>query len=251
MRRLQNIAYNEHAECKLDVYLPEEKNFKTVVYFHGGGLEMHGRNGEHTVNIAQSFVKAGYAFVSADYRIYPQAKAPEFLLDAADAVAFVNGKLTEWGGDGNILLSGQSAGAWLCLMLCLDKKYLKSVGVDSTQIKGWIIDSAQTTAHFNVLKKEFGVNPLTQCINEYAPQYFVNENTKFSKMLLIYYQKDMPCRPEQNKLFYASVLAFEPKADIQCVELAGEHCHGSSVKEEDGEYAYVKTALAWLKQKGL
>ena len=68
----------------------------------------------------------GYAFVSADYRIYPNAKFPEFILDAAKAVSFVKENLQDWGGNGDIIVSGQSAGAWLSLILCMDKRYLTS-----------------------------------------------------------------------------------------------------------------------------
>lgn len=251
MKRYLDIAYNQYEVCKLDVYLPEKENFTTVIYFHGGGLEMHGRNGEHTIAIAESFVKQGYAFVSADYRIYPNAKAPDFIRDAAEAVAFVKQEIAKWGGNGEMLISGQSAGAWLSLMLCMDRKYLHEVGIDSTEICGWIIDSAQTTAHFNVLKYDFGEHPCVQRINEYAPQYFVGQNMNFSKMLLIFYEKDMPCRPEQNLLFYKSVFEFQPHADIQYQMLAGGHCHGSSHKDDDGEYPYVKTALQWMQEKNL
>lgn len=251
MKSFLDVAYKQTEECKLDVYLPDKENFKTVVYFHGGGLEAHGRNGEPTVNIAQSFVKAGYAFVSADYRIYPNAKAPEFLEDAADAVAYVKRHVCEWGGNGEMIVSGQSAGAWLCLMLCMDKKYLQNVGIDPMEICAWISDSAQTTSHFNVLKYDLGEHSLAQRINEYAPQYFVDEHMQITKMLLIFYERDIACRYEQNKLFYASVLTFQPKADIEYQVLAGGHVHGSSVKDQDGEYPYVKTALAWLQKKGI
>ena len=67
-------------------------------------------------------------------------------------------------------------------------------------------------------------------------------------MLLVFYTDDMPCRYEQNMLFYKSVLEFNPKADIAYEVLGGGHCHGSSEVDEDGEYAYIKSALKWLKQ---
>lgn len=251
MRKFENISYSAKHNEKLDVYLPDGKGFKTVVYFHGGGLEVHGKAYESVVGIAESFVKAGYAFVSADYRIYPQAKFPEFIEDAADTVAFVKEHLPEWGGNGEIIVSGQSAGAWLSLMLCMDKRYLNAVGIDTLSINGWIIDSAQTTSHFNVLKYETGENTLAQRINEFAPVYFVGEKTEFTKVLLIFYENDMPCRYEQNMLFYKAVKAFNDKADIEFVVLPGGHCHGSNEKDDDGEYAYVKTALGWLKDKNL
>ncbi len=251
MKKIEDVSYTIKHNERLDVYLPDGKGFKTVVYFHGGGLEVHGKACESAVDIAESFIKAGYAFVSADYRIYPQAKFPEFVEDSADTVAFVKKHLPEWGGNGEIIVSGQSAGAWLSLMLCMDKRYLNAVGIDTLSISGWIIDSAQTTSHFNVLKYETGVHPLSQRISEFAPIYFIGEKTEFTKVLLIFYENDMPCRYEQNMLFYKAVKAFNNQADIEYVVLPGTHCHGSSVKDDDGEYAYVKTALKWLKEKNL
>ena len=63
--------------------------------------------------------------------------------------------------------------------------------------------------------------------------------------------EDMPMRAEQNMLFYKTVLAFKKDADIVYTQLTGGHCHGSEKKDEDGQYAFVKTAFAWLKEKGL
>ena len=251
MKKLENVIYSQKHEEKLDIYLPEGKGFKTVVYFHGGGLVAHGKACEGAVNIAESFVKKGYAFVSADYRIYPNAKFPDFLVDGADAIAYVKAHIAEWGGSGEMIVSGQSAGAWISMMLCLDKQYLTGVGIDPLEIAGWIIDSSQMTAHFNVLRHEQGVHPCLQRINEYAPLYYVDEKTAFTKMLLIFYEQDMPTRPEQNLLFYKTVFEFKKDADIAYQMLPGGHCHGSSVKDDDGEYAYVKTAFKWLEEKGL
>ena len=251
MRTFLELRYSQKNQEKLDVYLPDGDGFTTVVYFHGGGLQVHARAKENFVEIAHSFVKKGYAFVSADYRIYPNAKFPDFLEDGAEAVAFAKNFVGQYGGNGKIIVSGQSAGAWITTMLCLDKEYLDGVGIDSESIDGWIIDSAQMTAHFNVLKNEQGCHPFCQRINEYAPLYFVNKSTAFSKMLLIYYEKDMPMRPEQNILFYKTVLAFKGDADIEYVQLAGGHCDGSEHKDDDGEYPFIKAAFTWLDKKEL
>ena len=251
MRKIENIGYSVKHNEKLDVYLPDQKGFKTVVYFHGGGLEVHGKAYESVVGIAESYVKAGYGFVSVDYRIYPQAKFPEFIIDAADAVAYTERHIKEWGGNGDIIVSGQSAGAWLSLMLCVDTRYLSAVGIDPLSVKAWIIDSAQTTSHFNVLKYESGEHTLAQRINEFAPLYFIGEKTEFTKILLIVYENDMPCRLEQNMLFYKAIKAFNDKADVKIEVLCGGHCQGSNERGDDGEYPYCKTAFKWLKENDL
>lgn len=251
MRTFLDIRYSKNNAEKLDVYLPDGDGFTTVVYFHGGGLQVHAKAKENFVEIARSFVKNGYAFVSAEYRIYPDAKFPEYLEDGADAVAYAKANIPAWGGNGKIIVAGQSAGAWISVMLCLDKKYLGAVNIDAETIDGWIIDSAQMTAHFNVLQKECGTHAFAQRINEYAPLYFVDENTRFSKMFLLFYENDMPMRPEQNILFYKTVLAFNKEADIVYAQLPGGHCQGSEKKDEDGEYPFVKESFRWLEEKGL
>ena len=39
MKKTENVTYSKkHAET-LDIYLPDTAGFRTIVYFHGGGLE--------------------------------------------------------------------------------------------------------------------------------------------------------------------------------------------------------------------
>ncbi len=245
MKVFNNVSYNDNYEaCKLDAYIPDEQTKETIVHFHGGGLERGSKAQSSIVDIATSFVREGYGFVSVEYRMYPTAKFPDYLQDAAKAVAYVKKRFPQGNG---FIVSGTSAGAWISLMLCLNKEYLQAESICPTEIAAWIINSAQTTSHFNVLEKEQGVHPLTQCINEYAPLFYVNEKTTFSKMLLIFYENDMPCRVEQNMLFYKNILAFNPNADITYRKLEGKHCQGSSKKDDDGEYPYVKACFEWLK----
>lgn len=251
MKKLENIRYSDKHTEAMDVYLPDSADFRIIVDFHGGGLEKGDKAKQSLTEIAERFCALGYGFVSANYRMYPTARFPEYLIDAADAVAYVETHAREWGGSGELLVSGHSAGAWLTLMLCMDSHYLQDVGVDSHKIVGWISDSAQTTAHFNIQQYEHGEHKHAQRINEVAPQYYVGENTAFSRMLLIFYENDMPCRPEQNMLFYRSLLTFNPEADVEYKQLPGKHCHGSSKKDEDGEYAFFKTTVDWLRRKGI
>ncbi len=248
MEKIENVRYATDEWCQLDIYLPEKVGFETIVYFHGGGLENGDKADKWYVEIAESFVKAGYGFISVNYTMYTHgAKFPQFLEEAALAVAFAKENIGKYGGNGTLYLSGQSAGAWIALMLCTNGTYLSSVGIDRKEIKGWIIDSAQTTSHFNVQAYEKGIDQWLQRIDEYAPLYYVNKDTSFSKMLLLFYAEDMPCRAEQNMLFYKAIKHYNPNAKVVYKQLPGTHCYGSTQKEEDGEYRYVKETLTWLK----
>ena len=250
MKIIENVSYAEFEQCKYDVYLPDTDNFSTVVFFHGGGLIGGEKGSERFQNIGKGFVKYGYAFVSVEYRMYPNAKFPDYLEDAASAVAHVKNTIKQYGGNDKIYVSGASAGAWLSTMICLDKKYLAKHGIDSEEINGWIIDSSQMTAHFNVLKFEQNEDERAQRINEYAPLFFVNEKTAFSKMLLFFYDQDIPTRPEGNMLFIKTIQNFNPSADITYQFRKGGHCYASVQRDENGEYPFVKETIKWLNERG-
>ena len=248
MKEILNLQYSNYENTLVDIYLPETENFQTVVFFHGGGLEHGARRSEGIVGLATALTKAGYAFASVEYRLYPEAKFPDYLVDSAKATAFVKKYVQTCGGNGEIIISGQSAGAWLSLMLCLNREYLANEGVDADEIKGWFIDSSQTTSHFNVLKQEKGAHKYTQRIDEYAPLYYVNENTRFSRMFLVLYDQDIACRYEQNMLFYKVIKSFNPDADIEYRLISGKHCSSTKQWNKKGETLFVETFLAWSKK---
>lgn len=237
------------------MYVPETEGFATFVYFHGGGMVTGAKADGVIWGVMEQLVERGYGFVSAEYRMYSEqektdVRFPDYLRDAAEAVAYVKEHIRAHGGNGKIYVTGSSAGAWLAAMLCLKGDELQAAGVKGCEIDGWIIDSAQMTSHFNVQRFENGCDSRLQRIDEFAPLYYVNEHTAFSKMLLLFYENDMACRPEQNMLFYKSVLQFHPNANIAYRLLAGGHCAGIRTKNENGELIYVQETLDWLKRTG-
>lgn len=152
--------------CKLDVYYPEnKKNFPTVVFFHGGGLE----GGEKY--IPKELLEKGIAVVSPNYRLSPNVHHPAYIKDAAEAVAWTLRNIDSLGGDpSQIYLSGHSAGGYLTLMLALDKQYLEAVNADADSLAGFIPLSGQTNTHYTI-RKERNERPLIPVIDEYAPIY--------------------------------------------------------------------------------
>ncbi|MBQ1207561.1 MAG: alpha/beta hydrolase [Lachnospiraceae bacterium] len=154
MRTYMDIPYVENAtEMQLlDMYLPDGDDFATVIWFHGGGFEKGSRKRDY---FAAPAVERGYGFVSVEYRMYPDAKYPDFIEDAAASVAYVIKHIGEYGGNGKIYVSGASAGAYLTMMLCMDHRFLEAVGVKQEQIGGYISDSAQQFNHFNVMRNLF------------------------------------------------------------------------------------------------
>ena len=247
MKVIADIKYNALENSYLDLYLPEGACRDLLIWFHGGGLTNLTRK---NIAFAQDLTEAGVAVASVEYRMYPQgAQFPDFLVDCADAVKFLQDHIQAYASPERIFISGQSAGAYLTLMLAFDQSYLKNAGVDPASIAGFISDSAQTTTHFRILK-ERGIPGNLERIDDAAPQYYVNPDVRLNSLLLIYYSQDMVCRPEQNRLFYASVRRLCPDMGVRIVELPGKHTNGSEHRNERGTFDFNDTVLEYLNTLG-
>ena len=246
--KYSNVCYDSKTNNLLDIYSTQKQSKGTIICFHGGGIVSGSKEDDSLVLMAQSFNEKGYDYVSVNYRLYPNAKFPEYIEDGAAAIRFIKDNARTYNLSNKLVVSGHSAGAYITLMLCLDSDYLEKQGIGNSDISAWISDSAQTTSHFNVINIEEGLNPLIQRIDKYAPLYYINEKTSFHKMLLIYYSNDMPNRLEQNKLFKSAILSFNNKANIKDVLLEGNHCDGSCKKNKDNEYPYVIETIKFLEE---
>jgi len=87
---------------------------------------------------AQPFAAAGYVTVVPDYRLYPEARFPDFVSDMAAALNWVQRELVGEGESPRIVLVGHSAGAHIAALLALDPRYLKAEGQSTDIIKGWV-----------------------------------------------------------------------------------------------------------------
>ncbi|MGV3639243.1 MAG: alpha/beta hydrolase [Adhaeribacter sp.] len=181
------------SRCKLDLYFPKGgKNFGTIVWFHGGGIT--GGNKE----IPKALMEKGYAVVGVGYRLSPKVKAPAYIEDAAAAVAWTFKNISRYGGDPNLIfVAGHSAGAYLGMMLTLDKRYLNKHQLDADKIAGLIPFSGQAITHFTV-RQERGIKGTQPIIDELAPLYFVRADAP--PMLLITADPEMELlgRYEEN-----------------------------------------------------
>ena len=237
-----DIPYSDRENALFDLYLPDGECRSLIIWFHGGGLEHGSRK---RIRFAQQLADAGVGCVSVEYRMYPEAGYPAFVEDCAQAVAYILMYRENLGIPKKIYISGKSAGAWITLMLAMNPAWLENAGVDRTAIAGFISDSAQVTTHFNVLR-ERGMDTRLERIDEAAPLFWLTEDCPVDNLLLIWYNQDMPCRPEQNKLLLRALTRFFPNRNIRGVELQGGHGAGSSVKNERGNFDYVEETLRFI-----
>ena len=212
-------AYRKE-RCKLDVYYPvDKKDFPTIVWFHGGGLEGGGKH------IPQELMNRGFAVVAVNYRLSPKAKNPAYIEDAAAAVAWTFNHIEEYGGSKDkIFVSGHSAGGYLALILAMDKKYMEACGADADKVAAYLPVSGQTVTHFTI-RKERGLPNGIPIIDEYAPVNRVRKDTPPVVLITGDRNLEMADRWEENALF-ASVAKNIGNKKVTLHELQGFN-HGT------------------------
>lgn len=236
-----------YKNLKVDIYIPNKIDFTTIVYFHGGGLVEGSRSQDNLINISNRLKDKGFCVFNFDYSLYPNAKFPDFIIDAAHAVKFAFEKIKELKGNGDVYVSGSSAGAYLASMLMANPNYLKNVGINPLFIKGWFIESGQMTDHFHILELEENIDPGVERITEKSPMFFVNENFVASPIFLLLYDDDIPNRLKQNLEFVKKVEATKNTKIFYSI-IKGMHCEGSSHPYDSGEYPFISELLSFIEK---
>jgi len=107
----------------LDLYLPDKKDFTTVVFTHGGGWHSGSRKAVNS--IGEKLQSLGYGCALLSHRLAPKDKFPAQAEDVAAAFAWVKKNIQAKGGDPKrVVLMGHSSGAHLSLLIATDPKYL-------------------------------------------------------------------------------------------------------------------------------
>ena len=207
--------------CKLDLYYPsKEKNFPTIIFFHGGGL----KNGEKY--IPEYLIEKGVAVVAPNYRLHPKVKAPKYIVDAAASIAWVFNNIEKYGGNKSLIfVSGSSAGGYLTSMVGLDKSWLEKFNIDADDIAGLIPLTGHAITHFTV-RNEMGISKKTPTIDSLAPLYHVRGDAPPILLITGDRNLEMLGRYEENAYFMRMLKNVGHK-NVEHYELDG-YGHGIS-----------------------
>ena len=253
MKAITDIFYtpDNRLSQSLDLYLPEGvEEFPTFVYFHGGGIVNGSKKGKTASVLSEYLTAHGIALVSVNYRLYPHAHYPDFVYDAAASVAWTVKHISEYGGSGKVFVGGSSAGGYLSMMLCFDKKYLGLHNLKAADLAGFIHDAGQPTAHFNVLK-ERGIDSRRVIVDETAPLYYIGQDSKYAPMLFIVSDNDMKNRYEQTQLVLSTLKHFEyDQSKIDYKLMHGGHCQYNATVDENGQSIFGDLIESFIKENG-
>ena len=248
VKSFTNINYGKtnHPDQVLDIYLPETETFPVFVYFHGGGLE----EGDKDMPVLTEYlIKRGIALVSCNYRIYPEAVFPDFVKDAACAVDWVKRNIQSYGNATKVFVGGSSAGGYISLLLCFDKKYLAPYKINPDEIDGFIHDAGQPTSHFNVLR-ERGLDSRMILVDETAPLYHIRENKNYPPMLILFSDNDMENRYEQSQLMLSTLKHFNGELpQIEYKIMHGTHCQYVIDDSNPDEYVFGKLVADYIEKQ--
>lgn len=164
----RDLAYGEHARQKIDVYLPDTVKDAPVIFMvHGGAWAIGSKTSRNVVgNKAEHWLAQGYIFISAGYRLIPDADPLTQAADLAKALAFAQRSAGSWGGDPErFVLIGHSAGAHLVALLSADpaaaraagaRPWLGTVGLDSA---AYDVVAVMEDRHYRLYDRAFGEDP--------------------------------------------------------------------------------------------
>ena len=249
-KTISDICYvtREDQPLCLDLYLPDSDRFDLLVYFHGGGLEKGDKDDSTTRLMAPWLAERGVAVASVNYRMYPDARYPDFIQDAAQSVCWLSQHIQEYGDCRRIVVSGSSAGGYLSMMLCFDRRWYDACGEFPVPVAGYVHDAGQPTCHFRVLQ-ERGVDKKRLIVDDSCPLYHVGTEREYPSMMFLVSDDDMKNRLEQTQLMLSTLRHFgydEQKILYQVMH--GKHCaHGKSV-DENGDSVLGKLMLSFLRQ---
>ena len=225
---IRDIAYTSARDARncYDLHLPDgDGKCPLIIYFYGGSLKKGKKDNNR---FAPYTAQSGIAVAVVDYRLFPEVSYPDFINDAADAVAAILRDIDKHTDRiSKIYVGGHSAGAYLSMMLCFDRHYLDERSVDRSKIAGWLFISGQPTKHFSVLENQ-GLDPRSCVIDDTAALFHIRSGAG-EPLYIATSDNDMACRREQNLLLLATLHHFEYSSYIQFENL-GAVTHGGMVK---------------------
>jgi acetyl esterase/lipase len=123
VRRVANISYGDAGRQNLlDVYQPrsaQPSGAPVLVHLHGGALFM-GKKNREALPLLYRLASQGWVCISANYRLRPAARFPDYLVDVKKVIAWAREHAHEYGADpAAVFIAGSSSGGQLAALAAL------------------------------------------------------------------------------------------------------------------------------------
>jgi acetyl esterase/lipase len=232
------IAYGEGSRHRYDVYRaldssgrPLEGPAPVVIFIHGGSWESGDKRDYAWVG--EALAQLGIVAILPNYGLMPRTRFPDFVDDAARAVAHARARVAEWGGDPTrVVLMGHSAGAHIAALVAYDPRYLATAGVTPAILNGFVGLSGPYDFLFDtkLLRRTFAGSSRQEF--DALPVHFVTPQSL--RTLLVMGEDDRTVNPRNTR----SLAAVLRTARVPVEELWVPGTHGVSV----GAFARINRA---------
>lgn len=201
--------------CRMNLYYPKgQKDFSTVIWFHGGGIT------KGNLEIPVPLREKGVAVLAANYRLNPKVTSPTYIDDAAAVVAWAFENISSYGGSvDSIFVSGHSAGGYLASMVGLDPGYLEQHQIDANKIAGLIPFSGHTITHFTI-RSERGIPGHQAIVDKMAPLFHARSDAPPILLITGDKEKELMGRYDENA-YFARMMKVAGHKETSLIELEG------------------------------
>ena len=244
---VRDIAYGAHPRQKLDVYLTKEaKNAPMIVMMHGGGWTTGDKTGALIyINKANRWITKGFILVSVGTRLMPDADVYAQIQDLAQAVATVQKRATEWGGDPEkLFLMGHSTGGTMAAVLSAKpslvtdlggQRWLGTVVLDASSLD---IERTMRLWHPDMFTYAYGKD--TSTWTKASPYALINADSIPYFIACGTFRPDSSC--EQAELFKEKAQQFNIRVNISPQQLN----HGEVNDQLGLESSYTHDVEAFM-----
>jgi acetyl esterase/lipase len=204
-RVIHDIPYasNQEVRNKLDLYLPDRRQFPVVVFAHGGSW-VSGDKALHSA-LGTFLAKHGIGAALVNYRLAPTVSHPVPAQDLARAFAWTHKHIEAHGGDPDRLyLAGHSAGAHLAALLATNESFLAMEKLSFEHVRGVLAISGVYKIHWNIIVA--GLRCVFRNADKTAASPFWNIKPGCPPFLILRAQKEMWTLSGQAKRFHKKLL---------------------------------------------
>lgn len=231
-----DISYGPLDRQALDIYKSNnpKPNAPILVFTHGGSWDSGSKNIYKF--FAEGFTREGYTIAVPNYRLAPEAKFPDMIVDTTKAISFVADRYP----DSPIVVLGHSAGAYNTLMALMDPQFAKAENLATCARIAGIVALAPPT----------GITPLTsERYIKIFPDRFAGDDAplaqtqnKVPPMLLVHGLKDTTVYPQNSEKLAALINArggraifktYEGLGHTDVVKVISKHFDGDASVKSD------------------
>lgn len=139
--KARDVSYGALARQSLDIYRSDSPRAGAplIVFVHGGSWSEG--NKDIYKFLAEGFTSEGFDVVVPNYRLYPEARFPDMVVDTAKAIAYAAQQYP----DRKLVVMGHSAGAYNTLMAVMDPQFLRAENMQTCERIAGLVSLAGPT----------------------------------------------------------------------------------------------------------